>query len=231
MSDHSVISRREREQLMRRQAMLEAARAVFAEKGYRQATLEEIADRAEFGKGTLYNYFEGGKEELLFTVLDKVYDTLCDLAEEVLQPEKLEDQSVQQLFRRYISATISHLMEHQDLFMLLIKEGHRLAFDEDQEKVEYFHRQTQRLKEQLIPVIEQGIEGGRLKPFPPQTIASFILGNLNGYLMDACCKNDRIEAAVEQPDPEEAAGLISTVLFEGLSDESSRQDLSPQQFT
>lgn len=231
MSDRSVLSRREREQLIRRQAMLDAARAVFAEKGYRQATLEEIADRAEFGKGTLYNYFEGGKEELLFAVLDDVYNTLCDLAKEVLQPKKLEHQSVQQLFRRYISETIGHLMEHQDLFMLLIKEGQRLAFDEDQEKVEYFHRQNQRLKEQLIPVIDCGIERGRLKPFPPQIIASFILGNLNGYLMDACCKNDRIEPAVEQPDPKEAAELISTVLFEGLSNEGSPQDLSPQQFS
>ncbi|GIV59650.1 MAG: hypothetical protein KatS3mg043_0739 [Rhodothermaceae bacterium] len=57
----TALPRRERERLMRRRAMLEAARAVFAEKGYLQATVDEIAQRAEFGKGTLYNYFTGGR--------------------------------------------------------------------------------------------------------------------------------------------------------------------------
>ncbi len=217
MSDNTALSRRERERLMRRQAMLDAARTVFAERGYRQATLEEIAERAEFGKGTLYNYFEGGKEELLFAVLDNVYDTLCDLTKEVLQPNKLEEQSIHELFGQYMLAIIEHLMEHQDLFMLLIKEGQRLAFDEEREKVEYFTRQNQRLKKQLIPVIESGIERGRLKEFPPQIIASFILGNLNGYLMEACCKDKFTDQSVDQPDPAEAAELITTVLFDGLS--------------
>ena len=219
MSDQTVLSRRERERLMRRQAMLDAARTVFAERGYRQATLEEIAERAEFGKGTLYNYFEGGKEELLFAVLDDVYDTICDLTRRVLQPDRLEDQSIQELFHRYMSAIIDHMIEHQDLFMLLIKEGHRLAFDEEKEKVEYFQRQNQRVKDQLIPTIEAGIDRGRLKAFPPQIIASFILGNLNGYLMEACCKDDCIEDSVEHPDPEEAAEFITTVLFDGLAND------------
>ncbi|MEL6613746.1 MAG: helix-turn-helix domain-containing protein, partial [Bacteroidota bacterium] len=50
------LSRRERERLARRAAMLDAATALFAEKGYASATLDEVAERAEFGKGTLYNY-------------------------------------------------------------------------------------------------------------------------------------------------------------------------------
>ncbi|PSQ74919.1 MAG: hypothetical protein BRD36_01045 [Bacteroidetes bacterium QH_7_64_110] len=52
-SSDTTLSRREREQRRRRRIMLQAAQSVFAEKGYEQATLEEIAKRAEFGKGTL----------------------------------------------------------------------------------------------------------------------------------------------------------------------------------
>ncbi|TKX68113.1 TetR/AcrR family transcriptional regulator, partial [Halorubrum sp. GN11_10-6_MGM] len=70
-SSDPSLSRRERERRRRRQAMLDAARAVFAEEGYADATLDEIAERAEFGKGTLYNYFEGGKEELFLAVFDE----------------------------------------------------------------------------------------------------------------------------------------------------------------
>lgn len=222
MSGDTTLSRRERERLRRRRAIVRAARTVFAEKGYRQATLEEIAERAEFGKGTLYNYFEGGKEELLFAVLDDVYDSLCELAEELLSEDLVDEHSSQEIFHRYISATIDHLMEHQDLFMLLIKEAHRMAFDEEEEKVEYFRRQNQRLKDLMMPAIEAGIARGQLKDFPPQIIAGAILGNMNGYLMEACRKDEGSECTAKRPDPTMAARFISTMLFDGLSTDRDR---------
>ncbi len=61
--------------------MLEAAQSVFAERGFGQSTLDEIASRAEFGKGTIYNYFPGGKEEMLFALLDQLYNGLIELIE------------------------------------------------------------------------------------------------------------------------------------------------------
>ena len=45
------LPRKERERLARRLEIVRAARSVFAEKGFEKATLEEIAERAEFGKG------------------------------------------------------------------------------------------------------------------------------------------------------------------------------------
>ena len=50
------------------EAVLDAARVTFGEKGYDGATVEEIAARAEVGKGTVYNYFEGGKPALFAAV-------------------------------------------------------------------------------------------------------------------------------------------------------------------
>src|SRR5690625_7740313 len=67
------LSRKERERLARRQAMLDAASAGVSERGYTDATPDEAAQRAEFGKGTLYNYFEGGREGILYALLDDLY--------------------------------------------------------------------------------------------------------------------------------------------------------------
>ena len=64
------LSRRDREKLFKRSEILLSAQEVFAEKGFAQATLEEIATRAEFGKGTLYNYFPGGKQEILLAIFE-----------------------------------------------------------------------------------------------------------------------------------------------------------------
>jgi TetR/AcrR family transcriptional regulator len=58
------MARREREKLAHRQAMLAAAEQVFAEKGFERATMEEVAARAEFSVGALYNFFES--KEALF---------------------------------------------------------------------------------------------------------------------------------------------------------------------
>lgn len=56
--------RRDKEKKARREEIVQAALRIFAAKGYEAATLDEIAEAADFGKGTLYNYFPN-KEDLL----------------------------------------------------------------------------------------------------------------------------------------------------------------------
>ena len=55
--------RRRREKEARRQAILEAARVVLDARGYRQLTMDHVAQAAALSKGTLYLYF-ASKEEL-----------------------------------------------------------------------------------------------------------------------------------------------------------------------
>ncbi len=50
-------SRKEREKERKRAQILEAAEAVFRRKGYQATTMDEVAEEAEFSKGTLYLYF------------------------------------------------------------------------------------------------------------------------------------------------------------------------------
>ena len=51
--------------------LVEAAGAVFAEKGYASTRVADIAERAGVGKGTVYEYFSS-KEELLFAVFESI---------------------------------------------------------------------------------------------------------------------------------------------------------------
>ena len=46
----------------KRELILEAAARVFGEKGFHQATVEEIAKEAGVGKGTIYQYFDSKDE-------------------------------------------------------------------------------------------------------------------------------------------------------------------------
>jgi AcrR family transcriptional regulator len=55
--------RREREKVQRQEAILDAAEKVFFEKGFKIATMDDVAEAAELSKGTLYLYFKS-KEHL-----------------------------------------------------------------------------------------------------------------------------------------------------------------------
>ena len=66
------ISRSER-QRQTREALVFAARAVFAEVGYHAASLDQIARHAGFSKGAVYSNFEG-KAALFLAVMDANFE-------------------------------------------------------------------------------------------------------------------------------------------------------------
>ena len=55
----------------KRERLVQAASEIFALKGYAATRVADIAERAEVGKGTVYEYFSS-KEELLFAVFESV---------------------------------------------------------------------------------------------------------------------------------------------------------------
>jgi AcrR family transcriptional regulator len=63
--DDPAISLRERKQRRAREAIVEAAQQLFAEHGFDQVTVADIAERAEVGRATFFRYF-GDKQEVVF---------------------------------------------------------------------------------------------------------------------------------------------------------------------
>ena len=220
------LTRKEKERLMRRQLMLDAACAVFAEKGYADATLEEVAQRAEFGKGTIYNYFEGGKEEILFAVFDDLYDALCRLVEETFNPNQLGERPFRVVFEGFLAAIFGFFRDRQDQFMIMMKEGHRMTFTDQPAKVAYFFNQSERVIQALKGPLESAMEKAVIRQLPPEAIAHMIMGNVKGYHMHMFMEEFRCGAVNQKsegdgrpwtpPSPEQAARFISTFLLDGI---------------
>ena len=68
--------------------ILDAAVAVFADKGFFVARISDIADRANVADGTVYLYFKN-KEEILMTAINTAFDAFMSLARTELR--KLTD--------------------------------------------------------------------------------------------------------------------------------------------
>jgi AcrR family transcriptional regulator len=62
-----IAERKEREKKQRREEIVRAAELVFFAKGFDSSTMDDVAEKAELSKGTLYLYFTS-KEELYFAV-------------------------------------------------------------------------------------------------------------------------------------------------------------------
>jgi uroporphyrinogen-III synthase/DNA-binding transcriptional regulator YbjK len=82
--------------------IFDAASALFGERAPESVTMEEIAQRAEVAKGTLYNYFTS-KDELLRALLRTRLETLLERAEAsahtIRDAEKRLRHLVEELFR------------------------------------------------------------------------------------------------------------------------------------
>ncbi len=68
------LPRKERERIYKRADILNASVYLFAENGFENTTIDDIAEKAEYGKGTIYNYFNS-KEEIYSAILKSIFDS------------------------------------------------------------------------------------------------------------------------------------------------------------
>jgi AcrR family transcriptional regulator len=218
------ISRKERERLARRKIMLDAARVVIAEKGYKRATLDEIAQKAEFGKGTIYNYFPGGKNEILFAILDDVYDDLYEISRSTLGSN--DRSTFRERLTRYVEAILRYFMQQWDLFVIVMKEANRIAFGDEEAKALYFKGQMDRLVGVIVPVVSDAIARGDVKPYPAESVAHMVLGNIHGYLRYSCFSGIGGTNGEDGREPEsrKAAELLCGILLDGLAPAGTAAD-------
>ncbi len=73
-STNRPVGLRERKKQRTRQAIVESATSLFAERGYGETTLAEVAEQAEVALSTIFNYFPG-KPDIVFAVLDALIES------------------------------------------------------------------------------------------------------------------------------------------------------------
>ena len=94
-----------------REAIVEAAYALFAERGFDQVTVSDIATRAEVGRTTFFRYF-GDKQEVVFSGADTLLADAPVLAEPIGDDLPLALTHVRALVVRYVE----HITESPELY-------------------------------------------------------------------------------------------------------------------
>src|SRR3954463_6586898 len=110
----------------RRTQLLDAARNVFAKKGYEDATVSEIVGRAGVAQGTFYLYFPG-KESLAGAFAELISERFAGLAAE----KTARSRSFESALVRLFEAAYQMADEHRDIF-LIANRGLELVDDLDE---------------------------------------------------------------------------------------------------
>ena len=156
--------------------LLEAARKVFAEKGFHNATVDDIAEAAGVAKGTLYLYYRS-KRAVYWAALKHGIAALL----EELERRMAEEPRVQEKIRAYIRTKMLYFERHRDFFRIYFSEiGNALAHPASVGKdfQELYLRQTRLLG----PVLAEGVRRGTLRKIQPETAAHIIVDITRGAI-------------------------------------------------
>ncbi len=152
--------------------ILSAARQVFADKGYKEATVREIARFAGVAVGGLYPYF-GNKEQLYVEALEEG----IKLYKERIRELEHEEPAV--AIRRYIENHLEYTVSRKQSISLQFK-------DYDLEFAKPFRTGFFRFqKDFLAGIIRRGTERGIFRAADCEDAALFILCVLKGAVFNS----------------------------------------------
>ena len=155
-SASAASARRHRELEGRRRDILLAAQWVFARRGYAGATLDEIAARAAFAKGTLYNYFRS-KEDLFREVLMSLLDDMARIAREAVDGGGGRSD----VFLRYATAAINYYKEHQDFLQIVAREMSPMTLPDRRRHMDEMLDRAQKIAGILASALREDVREGR----------------------------------------------------------------------
>jgi len=161
-------SLRQRKKDGRRAAILRAARLIFSEKGYEDASITDIARLAAVADGTIYRHFTN-KKDLLYHVMIAFYERIiADVEQEVAQASDFRDR-LYRLIRRHLLV----FAEDVDLCRLFIREV-RTADDYYNSLVYALNRHYTSI---LLDILKHGADEGEMLPdVNPKMVRDMVYG-------------------------------------------------------
>jgi len=157
----------------RKNQILDVASLIFSKEGFAKANTDEIAKRANLGKGTIYRYFKN-KKELFLSVVDRGLDKLKDAI--LIEVEKTDDPLKK--IENAIKAYLSFFEKNRNLIGILIHEQSSFQKRIAKRYFEHYYGNVDRIKQ----TFKTGIEQGLIKDMDMDSLISVYASILNGLI-------------------------------------------------
>ena len=206
MEEEKSLNRKEREKLYRRKEIIYAAVKLFSEKGYEHSTLDEIAEASEFGKGTIYNYFQN-KEEIYLAVVDEIMENHSKIIKDI--SETCEDFLT--FITEFTKATLKISLENKDAFLLMVRLKSQSFLSDPSIKSGLIQKHFEKNNKILSQKFSNAIKNKVIRSLDINSLMNIYRSMIFPYLHNLICCN-----RTEDINPEKEAEFIISVFFNGI---------------
>ena len=155
----------------RREQILQTAQKLFADKGFRGTSLDDVAKQLGFRQQAVYHYFRS-KEEILYELIDRAGQAIATSAQLTMDTDMPPTDKLAEIVRNHVRQLLNNI----DIFRIQFSELFKLHGD----RADGLRRDMFDYVRDVADVIEAGQRAGAFVDVPPTTEALLILGMCNG---------------------------------------------------
>jgi len=161
----------------KRKAIIYSALEIFERDGFHKAKVEEIAKRANVGKGTIYEYFDS-KKDLFYQMVKSIIEIYFGELEKAAQ----EDIDPITKFERLIKLQLKTMEEHGNLVHVIQVEAIKNGMGKDFKEIFIEFRRKQ--IDLIEKVIQEGIESKMFKKVDTFMAALLFIGGVTQFAFE-----------------------------------------------
>lgn len=214
-----IEERKEREKEHRREEIINAAEKVFFDKGLQAATMDEIAEKAELGKSTLYLYYKS-KEDLYLAVLMRGSDILYQTFQKVVSSSEPTIKQVAGLGEAYYD----FFKQYRNYFrMFYFFENPQMHRQVSEEMMGLCSENNGRIWRLIVDLMRKGMDEGVIqRNLNPTQVAVMLWSNSNS-LMRQMDREDGYWSERMGVDLEATLRLTYSLLLEAIMTDEAKE--------
>jgi AcrR family transcriptional regulator len=144
---------------------------LFADKGFRETNLNDVATQLGFRRQAVYHYFRS-KDEILYELIDRAGQAIATSAQPMLDADIPPAEKLAEVIRNHVR----QLLNNVDIFRIQFSELFKLNSD----RADALRRDMSDYVRSIANVIKEGQKDGTFVDVPPMTQVFLILGMCNG---------------------------------------------------
>jgi AcrR family transcriptional regulator len=199
-----------------RNAILDAAEAIFAEHGFHGARIQDIAARARIAVGTVYNHF-AQKDDVLSALLEERSEELFAQ----LHPLATDPRGFRGRLEARVGRMLAYIEQHRAFFAIATQHGLFVGTAAPGTRVP--ERTLQRMKKfrgVFRDLVDEGVASGDLEPLGGDALVLFFSGTMRAFILSS------LSAPRGDHDVKKQAAMTVELFFHGAARRKPRRAAS-----
>jgi AcrR family transcriptional regulator len=154
----------------RREEILQTAQKLFAERGFRETNLNDVAVQLGFRRQAVYHYFTS-KDEILYELMERAGQAVIQATERMFDTGLAPDVALAGIVRSHVLQILSDI----DIFRIQFTELNKLSG----ERADKMRAEQASYVRSIAKVIKAGQKAGLFREAHPMTQALLVIGMCN----------------------------------------------------